>query len=133
MASLSDVALDEGLTDACDVDLVHVAEVQRARATQPSPEVLQRSAEILGLLANPTRLAIVLALAGEDGGPAPLLCVCDLAAIARARDSQTSHQLRALRLAGVVSQRRDGRLVYYRLAEDPLVRGVARALVGARP
>lgn len=70
-------------------------------------------AERFKLLSDPGRLRMVYALlqAGE-------MCVCDLAATVGVSESATSHQLRQLRLAGVVRARKTGRTVYYRVADD---------------
>lgn len=64
------------------------------------------------LLGDPTRATLLYALleAGE-------LCVCDLAAATRMLEATVSQALRMLRIAGVVTGRREGRLVYYRLAD----------------
>lgn len=64
------------------------------------------------LLADPVRLRMVYSLleAGE-------LSVGDLAAVVGASESGTSHQLRQLRLAGLVRTRKEGRVVYYRVAD----------------
>lgn len=53
------------------------------------------------------------------------LCVCDLSWIAERAENLVSHHLRALRLAGLVRSRRDGKLVFYSLSEE------GRALLGA--
>jgi ArsR family transcriptional regulator, lead/cadmium/zinc/bismuth-responsive transcriptional repressor len=45
------------------------------------------------------------------------LCVCDLAAAIETAESTVSQALRLLRTAGVVANRREGRMVYYRLAD----------------
>jgi DNA-binding transcriptional ArsR family regulator len=61
-------------------------------------------------LADPTRLMLAVALAeGEE------LCVCDLAWVAERAENLVSHHLRALRGAGLVSSRRDGKMVMYSL------------------
>lgn len=64
------------------------------------------------LLGDPGRLRMVYALleAGE-------LSVGDLAAVVGASESATSHQLRQLRLAGLVRTRKTGRTVFYRVAD----------------
>jgi DNA-binding transcriptional ArsR family regulator len=64
------------------------------------------------LLADPNRLRMVYALleAGE-------MCVNDLARLVEASESATSHQLRQLRLAGLVRARKRGREVFYRVAD----------------
>ncbi len=70
-------------------------------------------AERFKLLADPVRIRMVSALveAGE-------LCVCDLAELVGASESATSHQLRQMRLAGLVRARKQGRSVYYRVADS---------------
>lgn len=77
---------------------------------------------LFALLANETRLRVVLALrVPSTNGAGPVeLCVCDLAVTAGASQSHTSHQLRALRLAGVVTARRAGKQMLYRLADAHL-------------
>jgi DNA-binding transcriptional ArsR family regulator len=69
-------------------------------------------AERFKLLADPSRVRMIYALleAGE-------LCVSDLAGLVEASESATSHQLRQLRLAGLVRSRKQGREVFYRVAD----------------
>lgn len=117
------------LSDTCDVNVVHLDAVRAARATLPAPAALGRMADVLGLLANPTRLRVLLALRPSRSVGSCELCVCDLAVIAGASKSMTSHQLRLLRTAGLVVPRRDGKLTYYRLAEGP-VRSLLDEAVG---
>lgn len=125
----SDVAEE---SDACGVEVVHAEAVRAARLRVPSDPEIARAVEIAGLLSNPTRLRIVTALGPSRDDEGIELCVCDLASVAATSETHTSHNLRALRLAGVVTQRRDGRLVYYRLADDPVVRGMVAAVARAR-
>ncbi len=75
-------------------------------------------AELFRLLGDATRTRILYALleAGE-------LCVCDLAAAVDAAETSVSHALRLLRTAGIVRNRRAGRMIYYSLA-DAHVRGL---------
>lgn len=122
----------ESCEDRCDVQVLHLDAVAVARAQIPGEDALSRAVEIAALLANPTRLRILAALAPTGPGPEPRLCVCDLAAVVGASETQTSHQLRALRLAGLVLQRREGRLVFYRLSNDSKVRAAVAALAGGR-
>ena len=69
-------------------------------------------ARLFRLLGDPTRTRILYALleAGE-------LCVCDLAATVEVAESSVSHALRLLRGAGIVRNRRDGRMIFYSLAD----------------
>jgi DNA-binding transcriptional ArsR family regulator len=102
--------------DSCDVRMVHPEKVEYARDHLLSPDDANSLAERFKLLSDPGRVRIIYALleAGE-------LCVCDLAATVEASESATSHQLRQLRLAGLVRARKEGRTVYYRL-DDTHVR-----------
>ena len=114
--------------DVCDVDVVHIAAVRAARSALPDQDVVAGAAELLGLLANPTRLTILLALNSRRASKNAELCVCDLAVVARASKSMTSHQLRLLRTSGLVRQRRAGKLMYYRLSEAALSLGLDELL-----
>lgn len=93
----------------------------RVETSADAPTVAQL-ASLFALLANETRLRIVLALrvpAPEPNGSVEM-CVCDLAIVAAASQSHTSHQLRALRFAGIVTARRAGKQMLYRLADAHL-------------
>ncbi len=96
--------------------MIHPERVEAVRAGLVSTDDADRLAERFKLLADPGRLRMVYALleAGE-------MCVCDLAATVEASESATSHQLRQLRLAGLVRSRKEGRTVYYRV-DDTHVR-----------
>lgn len=65
------------------------------------------------LLCEPGRLRIIYALleVGE-------LCVNDIAEFIDLSESATSHQLRSLRLGGLVRSRKHGREVFYRVADS---------------
>lgn len=117
--------------DLCEIEVIHADQVRAARARLPSSSSIDYAVEVAALLANPTRLKILLALASPEGEPAPRLCVCDLAAVVGASETQTSHQLRALRLSGLVRQRRESRLVFYALGDDPAVRAFLASARGA--
>lgn len=72
-------------------------------------------AEFFSVLGDPSRLILLSALASQE------LCVCDLAAIAKMSKSAVSHQLRILRAMRLVSYRKEGRNVYYGLADSHVV------------
>jgi ArsR family transcriptional regulator len=74
----------------------------------------RRAARLYRLLAHPARLRILDELRRDEA------CVCHLQAVLRRPQAYISQQLRVLREAGVVQDRKDGLLVYYRLA-DPQV------------
>jgi ArsR family transcriptional regulator, lead/cadmium/zinc/bismuth-responsive transcriptional repressor len=99
-------------TPICETHLVHLDQVR-----QVQPDVLplakaQQMAEFFGVLADPTRLRLLSALANRE------LCVCDLAATVKMGESAVSHQLRILRTMRLVTYRREGRNIYYGLADS---------------
>ena len=114
--------------DSCEVDVVHLDAVEDARAALPRDDALSRVADCLALLGAPTRLKMLLALQPTARGRRRELCVCDLAIVTGASKSLTSHQLRLLRAAGLVTVRRSGKLAYYRLAEGPALALLSHAL-----
>lgn len=116
------------LVDACELVVVHLEAVRQARCAIPAAPEVRRIAELLMLLANPTRLCILLALLPTNEVPSPELCVCDLAVVSGASRSLTSHQLRLLRTAGLVAQRRQGKLSFYRLITGPITALLQAAL-----
>jgi len=102
--------------DACAVRLVDAGKVADVRAAMPAEDDVVDAADVFGLLADPGRLRLLVALleAGE-------LCVCDLAVSTGLSESSVSHALRLLRAHRVVSVSRRGRMAYYRL-DDAHVR-----------
>jgi ArsR family transcriptional regulator len=127
-ALIGEGRIDDDVRDRCDVDVIHLDAVRDARAALPDDIRLAQVAELLALLSSPTRLKLLLALQPKARGPRRELCVCDLATVAGASKSLTSHQLRLLRGAGIVTVRRSGKLAYYRLADGPAVDLLADAL-----
>jgi DNA-binding transcriptional ArsR family regulator len=102
--------------DGCVTRSVDPQRVAATAERAASPEEAGAMADLFRLLADPTRMRILSALA-EAGE----LCVCDVAATVDVAESAVSHALRLLRTSGVVRNRRDGRLMYYRL-DDAHVR-----------
>lgn len=91
---------------------VNAERVAIARAGVLSEAEAGRLAGLLGMLADPVRSRILFALVTANE-----LCVGDLALALDATEDQVSYGLKMLRLAGLVSFRRDGRVVYYRLSD----------------
>ncbi|MGA2545577.1 MAG: metalloregulator ArsR/SmtB family transcription factor [Rectinemataceae bacterium] len=96
----------------CSSFQVHPDRVKAALATAIDPELLRELGELFKVFSDVTRLRILGALAGGE------LCVCDIGAVLGASQSAVSHQLALLRSARLVTYRREGKTVYYRLADD---------------
>jgi DNA-binding transcriptional ArsR family regulator len=91
---------------------VDASGVDQAQETLISTAEADRLASLLGVLADPVRVRILFALASVDE-----LCVGDLALALGISMDQSSYALKQLRAAGVVGSRRDGRIIYYGLAD----------------
>lgn len=99
----------------CESYLVHLDTVRQVQPDVMPTDKAQQMAEFFGILADPNRLRLLSALDKQE------LCVCDLAAATKMTDSAVSHQLRVLRTARLVKYRREGRNIYYSLADDHVV------------
>lgn len=100
---------------ACEASLVHLDNVRQVQAEVLETHKAQRMAEFFSALADPHRLKLLSALAQQE------LCVCDLAAAVKMGESAVSHQLRVLRSQRLVKYRRQGRNVYYGLADNHIM------------
>jgi DNA-binding transcriptional ArsR family regulator len=107
---MNDTDFTTNLCSINEIDPEKVAFVQKKALPEQTVERLSR---LFSALSDPTRLKILHALTVTEE-----LCVCDLAALAELSVSAVSHQLRLLRDRDLVRARRDGRMVYYSVADD---------------
>ncbi|MEA5060273.1 MAG: ArsR family transcriptional regulator [Clostridia bacterium] len=96
----------------CDFMHAHAGLVARVQAALPDEEVLCDLAELFKVFGDSTRIKLLsVLLEGE-------ICVCDMAQMLGLSQSAVSHQLRVLKGAELVKYRRDGKTVFYSLADD---------------
>ncbi|PSQ58304.1 MAG: transcriptional regulator [Bacteroidetes bacterium QH_10_64_19] len=94
----------------------------------PTDAVTDETVRLLKGFANETRLQILCLLRDRE------VCVHDIVEALGMSQSAVSHQLRVLRDARLVAHRREGRHVYYRLADDHVREMLENALThGAEP
>lgn len=111
--------------DTCDLLCLDLDAAERVRHELPDLAALAATVERARALADPTRLSVLLALqAGEE------LCGCDLAWILGRSQALMSHHLRALREAGLVTPRREARMVFYSLTAE--ANALLEAVIGAQ-
>ena len=96
----------------CDCEVIHAEAVARVRRHMPPDRDFYGLATLYKMFSDPTRVRILWALHCSD------LCVCDLAVLLGMRKSAISHQLKSLRLANLVRCNRQGKVVFYALADD---------------
>jgi ArsR family transcriptional regulator, lead/cadmium/zinc/bismuth-responsive transcriptional repressor len=133
MSSRSDEQLSTDL-EQDSVGVVGAGRVAVISAAMPPAAQVAELADVFGLLADPGRLRVLVALLDGE------TCVSDLAAVALASESAVSHHLRLLRAHRVVEVRRSGRMAYYRLADahvrmllDVALTHIGHAPVAAHP
>lgn len=96
----------------CELLHAHTDVIKRVSEATPSKEKLNSLSDIFKVFGDRTRLKILYALFESE------LCVCDIAAIVGMSSSAVSHQLRVLKQARLVDFKREGKTVFYNLADD---------------
>ncbi len=99
----------------CAVTQVHPDAVERVRELLPRDETLYDLAELFKIFGDSTRVKILYALLESE------LCVCDIAKLMDVSQSAVSHQLRVLKASKLVKFRREGKTIFYSLADDHVV------------
>ena len=112
--------------DLCESRTIHEDRIQRARSHALGPYDIGRMTRTFKAMGDPTRLKIMWALElGE-------MCVCDIAALLGITESAVSHQLRVLRNLELVTNRREGTVLYYRLNDHHVSKLINLALEHVR-
>ena len=97
---------------SCDCEVIHQDAVEKSRKQMPDENEIYDLSAFFKVLGDSTRLRILWALDDNE------LCVCDLAALLNMTKSAISHQLRELREATLVKNRREGKNIFYSIADD---------------
>ncbi len=98
--------------EACSFLCVHEDVVAQVRQHFPEEGKLLRLADLFKVFGDGTRVRILYVLLQAE------VCVCDLAMLLGMTQSAVSHQLRILKQALLIKSRRDGKTVFYSLADD---------------
>lgn len=106
----------------CQTQLVHESAVESVRRRLPPDELLYDLAELFKIFGDSTRVKILYALLDTE------LCVCDIASLMDVTQSAVSHQLRVLKASKLVKFRREGKTVYYSLADDHVTRILSQGM-----
>ena len=99
-------------SEVCEEPFPHAEVIRRVAPDMPDEEDLYDLAELFKLFGDTTRIRILYVLFESE------MCVCDIAALLNMTQSAISHQLRLLKQFKLVKNRRDGKTVYYSLADD---------------
>ena len=98
--------------EGCGYLCVHEELVAQVQSALPDDDTLSRLTDLFKAFADGTRIRILYVLFEAE------VCVCDLARLLGMTQSAVSHQLRILKQARLIKSRRDGKTVFYSLADD---------------
>ena len=110
---------DRAEIERCGFLCVHEQTVEQVLRDMPNDETLYDLAELFKIFGDSTRIKILYALFEAE------LCVCDIAQLLGLTQSAVSHQLRVLKGSRLVKPRKDGKTVFYSLADDHVRRIIA--------
>ena len=102
---------NERKIENCNGNIIHEDIVVRVKDKLPAEETLYDLAELFKVFGDTTRIKIICALFESE------MCVCDIAQLLNMSQSAISHQLRVLKQAQLVKYRREGKTVFYSLAD----------------
>ena len=97
--------------ERCEYMHVHEAIENQVNQNMPDEEVLYDLAELFKIFGDSTRIKILYVLFESE------MCVCDIAQLLGMTQSAISHQLRSLKQSRLVKARREGKTVFYSLAD----------------
>ena len=102
---------DKNGVERCEFIHAHEEIVYKVNAAMPDDEILYDLAELFKIFGDSTRIKILYVLFESE------MCVCDIAQLLNMTQSAISHQLRALKQSKLVKYRREGKTVFYSLAD----------------
>ena len=98
--------------ECCDTYQVHEELVKAVNEKMPEEDELYDLAELFKVFGDSTRIRILYVLFEAE------LCVCEIAQTLNMTQSASSHQLKILKQSRLVKNRREGKQVFYALADD---------------
>lgn len=104
--------MEQNGVECCDSVEIHPELLKRVHEKMPEEERLYDLAELFKVFGDTTRIRILFVLFRAE------VCVCDLADELNMTQSAVSHQLRILKQNKLVRSRREGKSVFYSLADD---------------
>ncbi|MBS5934325.1 DNA-binding transcriptional regulator, ArsR family [Anaerosporobacter mobilis DSM 15930] len=107
---------DNKHAETCLCNCVHEDLLNSVKPIMPDEEILYDLAELFKIFGDTTRIKILCALFESE------MCVCDIAELLNMTQSAISHQLRVLKSAKLVKNRKAGKVVFYSLADEHVKR-----------
>ncbi len=98
--------------NVCDCEVIHEDVIKDVKKKMLDEEILMDVSDFFKVLGDSTRSKIMYALDIKE------MCVCDLAVLLNMTKSAISHQLKVLRDSKLVDFRKEGKMVFYFLADN---------------
>ena len=108
--------------ETCEDKCIHADRLEKVRAGLPDEDELYDLAELFKVFGDSTRIRILFVLFEAE------VCVCDLAQVLNMTQSAISHQLKILKQNHLVKNRREGKSIFYSLADDHVRTMIAQGL-----
>ena len=106
-----------GQSETCsDVDVIHADIVDKVKKNFPSNQLINTLSDFFKIFGDTTRVKIMYALDKSE------MCVGDISVLLDMTVSAVSHQLKILREASLVKTKRQGKIVFYSLADEHVQR-----------
>lgn len=86
--------------------------ITKIKSIMPEDEILYDLADLFKVFGDTTRIKILYVLFESE------MCVCDIAQLLNMTQSAISHQLKVLKQNKLIKYRRDGKTIFYSLADD---------------
>ena len=104
--------MDSGFENTC-CDLLHVHQeiVDQVQKEMPDEDILFDLSELFKTFGDSTRIRILYCLFASE------MCVCDIATLLNMTQSAISHQLSVLKKSKLIKSRREGKVIFYSLAD----------------
>ena len=113
---------DDAILDSCDCPVIHEDVVCSVRKEMPDDDLLMDLADAFKIFSDFTRIKILYALIKAE------MCVCDISCLLGMSKSSVSHQLRVLRQANLVKYLKEGRVIYYSIADAHVERIISQCM-----
>lgn len=96
----------------CDCEIIHTETVKKVKNEILNHTTLEAMSKFYKAFADSTRIKIINALDCHE------MCVCDIAVLLNMTKSAVSHQLKYLKTLNIITSRKEGKIVFYSLADE---------------
>lgn len=96
----------------CDCEIIHTKIVENVKNKILNMQTLESMSKFYKAFSDNTRIKIINILDCHE------MCVCDIAVLLNMTKSAVSHQLKYLKTLNIISSRKEGKIVFYSLADE---------------